>query len=327
MIGLLINNNGQQLDLSGTVQEVDWSGRKFQAPRQLKVTLRGDSLYGELIQVASGSPVTFSWKKKQLFRGYVFRYEVNEQGIVTMIAYDQMYYLINNSDTYTFENQKASAILTRICKDFSLKIGSVADTGYVIKSLVQEERPLYDIVLRALDTTFKQNGQRFYLFDQGGKVQLIKRSQPAEMWVIETGGNITHYSYSTSIEEAANRVKYVRTIEEEKRIVVVEENKDLQKKWGVLQHYESVVDDINEAQIRTRAKTMLKKMAQEKRSFELTALGIPDIISGGAVQINVEDLGIKSRFYVDQDAHFFKGNYHSMDLTLTYTDELPEVGF
>ena len=48
----------------------------------------------------------------------------------------------------------------------------------------------------------------------------------------------------------------------------------------------------------------------------MEALGIPDVISGIGVCIIINPLGISNSYYVDEDTHTFKGNYHSMRLTM-----------
>lgn len=51
-------------------------------------------------------------------------------------------------------------------------------------------------------------------------------------------------------------------------------------------------------------------------------LGITDVISGVGVFIKVEHLGINKTFYVDSDTHTFKGNLHTMSLSLNLVPEV-----
>lgn len=57
---------------------------------------------------------------------------------------------------------------------------------------------------------------------------------------------------------------------------------------------------------------------QELRSKTLTieGLGQANVISGVGLCIIIRPLGISNSYYVDEDTHTFKGNYHAMRLTL-----------
>jgi hypothetical protein len=327
MMELLLIRGKNGWDITNLVQSVEWSGRKFGAPRKVSfpILLKPSNGSNPPFKMDYGDYIIFKWKGKELFRGTVFTIDGDDTQVATITAYDQLYYFVNNMDSYTFENQKASDILTRICRDFLIPIGSITDTGYKINTLIQEDKTLYDIVLKSLDTTYKQTGTRYNLFDDQGKVNLRKRTDNLTRWVLEVGANITGYTYSFTIEESANRIKLVKSGEGSENIIVVEENKSLQPKWGVLQYYESISDDLNRAQMQERGKTLLKKMAKEKKDFSLSSLGIPEVISGSAVHVIIPETEIQNGFYVDEDIHVFEGKKHAMTLALTYTDELPEL--
>lgn len=306
------------------VQSVEWSGQKYRAPRRFSVTVLSAARGGhQPVEAVCGDAVLFRWKGEELFRGTVFSAERNSDGQLTLTAYDQLYYLVNNSDTYTFKGLTAAGILRKLCSDFQLTPGSIADTRHVV-SQISEDEPLYDMVLRALDSTYKQLGSRYALRSRAGKIDLLALKDTVQKWVIESGGNLISYSASASIEETATRVK-LRMDGEKGAVTVVASSKALEGRYGVLQLYESISEELNKAQLQQRAQAMLKEKGRVKRTLSLESWGIPSVVAGSGVHVIIPDMNVKRGYFVDEDTHTFEGNQHTMSLTLTETDELPEI--
>ncbi|SDR81445.1 hypothetical protein SAMN05444162_0104 [Paenibacillaceae bacterium GAS479] len=317
------------------VQSVEWSGQKYRAPRSINVTLLSIARGGhQPVEVDCGDAILCRWKDEELFRGTVFSLDHSSDGQLTLTAYDQLYYLVNNSDTYTFKGLTAAGILRKLCSDFQLTPGSIADTRHVV-SQISEDESLYDMVLRALDSTYKQLGSRHSIRSKSGKVDLLPLKDTVQKWIIESGGNLISYSASASIEETATRVKLHKEGKEGKEgkdgekgagaITVVASSKALQSRYGVLQLYESISEELNKAQLQQRAQAMLKEKGRVKRTLSLEAWGIPSVVAGSGVHVIIPELNVKRGYFVDEDTHSFEGNLHTMSLTLTETDELPEI--
>ncbi|WP_020620258.1 XkdQ/YqbQ family protein [Paenibacillus daejeonensis] len=306
------------------VSRVEWRGAKYRAPRSIQVDMTITQTSGRTNVIEEGNAVIFRWKGQELFRGIVFTRDFRSDGSLSWTAYDNLYYLVNNSDTYTFVNKKASEILHQICNDFQLQIGKISDTRYVKPRQVSEDDTLYDMVLSALDSTFKSTGQRYTLRSRIGKVELIENVENVHKWIIQEGVNLTDFNYSTSIEETVSRVK-LRSGDEEESITAVADSQLLQSRFGVLQLNEMVFDKLNKAQLQQRAVQMLSERGKINRTFTLQSLGIVDVVAGSGIHVIVPKLGIKKGYYVDDDSHSFEGNDYSMNLTLTETDDLPDI--
>jgi hypothetical protein len=306
-------------------ERVEWKGSKYRAPRTVTAELVSTSKgLHQRVQVEEGDALLFLWKERELFRGTVFAREQTNDGRLTVTAHDNLYYLIKSTDSYTFKGVTASDILRRVCADYKLPTGNIAETEYIKPSQLNENDTLYDIVLMALDTTYKQLGSRYTIQSRAGKVELLRNRDNMMKWVIEYGGNLLDYTFSTSAEDAATRIKLVAGNKEEP-IIVVENDTNMQGRLGILQHLESVSEELNQAQLRQRAQQMLAAKSVVARSFSLSSIGIPDVVSGTGIHVIVPELGIKKGYYVDEDQHTFEGNNHTMSLTLTETDELPEI--
>src|SRR5690606_3700464 len=123
------------------------------------------------LKIESGAVVRVKANKRNVFYGYVFTVERSEDDDVQVTAYDQIRYLLSN-DTYVFSNATATQIIRKIAQDFGLKVGSLADTGYRIPTLVEDNQKLLDIIYKALDLTLISTGNIFVLYADFGSVPL-----------------------------------------------------------------------------------------------------------------------------------------------------------
>ncbi|MFR0871289.1 MAG: hypothetical protein ACLSG5_07845 [Oscillospiraceae bacterium] len=64
------------------------------------------------------------------------------------------------------------------------------------------------------------------------------------------------------------------------------------------------------------AESMLAEQKLPSKTLTIEGLGQANVISGVGLCIIIKPLGISNSYYVDEDTHTFKGNYHSMRLTL-----------
>ncbi|RJS52263.1 phage portal protein [Bacillus subtilis] len=322
MIELFVIKDTEWLEL--VAESVSLEGHRYQAPRSIEATIvtkQGDQTY---YSVSEGDTVLFKWKGKELFRGIVFARTPDEHTL-SFSAYDMLQYLVKNQDMYVFSNQRADQIIRRIASDFQIPTTSIANTGYTIKSLViKNDTTLYDIILKALKQTKSQTGRHYQLYSEKGKLGLRAWPDPSEVWVLETGVNITGYQYSTSINDTATRV-VLRRQKDNKTYKASAKDRSGLNKYGVLQYTETVTDDINQAQLQQRADVSLaEKKGVKKELKNIQAVGIPEVQSGLPVYISIPEAGIKKTYWVDTDRHEFKGTKHTMTIDVVEKNTMPE---
>ena len=332
MIELFAIRSGTMYEL--VTESVTLQGQRYQAPRSIQaniITKQGSQTY---YRVSEGDTVLFKWKGKELFRGIVFS-RTPVEGKLTFTAYDMLQYLVKNQDVYVFFFLRADKILRRIGADFQIPMTSIANTGHVMKSLVfKNDTSLYDIILKALKETKRQTGRNYQIFSAKGKMGLRAWPDPEDVWVIESGVNLIGYQYSTSIEETATRVKMRTSVDEQGKnkkkgsksdIVVIEQDKAGQSKYGILQHVETVTGQINQPQLQKRAKVRLaekKGVKQEVKSIQ--ALGIPELQSGLPIYLKIPEINIKKTYWIDQDKHEFNGVKHTMTIDVVEKNSMPK---
>lgn len=325
------------------VQDVQWSGEKLRAPRTLVATVLSTTRGMHRKQpVDVGDQLLFKWKGEELFRGTVFTKERTKNGSLSLTAYDDLVYLTKSEDKYVFVGKTLGEIVKRICADFNIPIGTIADTPHKLTCILQGT--LFDMILTAISLTYKHTRVKYYLYADKGKLHLTKRADLARKWVIEDGANLIDYSFSQSIEDMYTQVKLTGTSTTEITTKVKKGKKEVtakkkvstthtvkvdspttKKRYGTIQYYEEVSDNLNKAQLMQRATSIMMEKGKIGESFTIDALGIASVFSGSAVYVISKELGVSRAFYVDEDSHSFHGNEHTMSLTLTKTDDLPDI--
>lgn len=322
MIELFVIKETEWLEL--VIETVSLEGQRYQAPRSITATIIPKQGNHSYYSVTEGDTVLFKWKGKELFRGIVFSRNPDDHKL-TFTAYDMLQYLVKNKDVYVFSNQRADQIVKRLARDFQIPAGSIAKTAYTIKSLVfKDDTSLYDMILKALKQTKKQTGHNYQLYASKGKLCLRAWPDPSEVWVLETGVNITGYQYSTSINETATKVKLRRQKDNKTYTATAKDNSGINK-YGVLQYVETVSDNINQAQLQQRANVLQsQKKGVKKELKSIQAIGIPDLQSGLPVYISIPEVGIKKTYWIDSDKHEFKGSSHTMTIDVVEKNTIPD---
>lgn len=314
MIELFLVKTGEMVEIP--TESITWSGQRYKAARKIMANILYTDKGGlQYTKVEEGDTVLFKWKGNELFRGTVFSKNKTKSGLLNLVAYDMLQYLLVNKDVYVFNKRRADQIITRVCKDFQIPYKSITNTGVVMTEVHSNETTLYDMALSAIVKTEKQNGKRFNLYSDKGKLTLDEQKISSNQWVIETGVNLIDYTYATSIEETATQVKLVGGDDKNPITVTVSDDSG-KKRFGTIQHLERVTDKLNRAQITNRANTLLSKKKGIQKDLDVTSLGIPDIISGKPIYVIENEIGVKGTYYVDDDTHTFRGDYHEMQLKL-----------
>jgi hypothetical protein len=323
LIELYLLKPTQMLEIP--TESISWSGQRYDAARKIdaRILYRKDT-GREFVKIDEGDTVIFKWKGKELFRGTVFKSSRNKSGVLSFVAYDMLQYLLANKDVYVFSNKRADQIIKRIANDFEIPYAGIVNTGHVMKSQVfANETTLYDMSLKALIDTEKATNRKYYIYSKAGKLRLDEVVSHGSIWVLESGVNIEEYDYTTSIEDTATRVKLVAGEEDNPISATVTDSKG-KSKFGILQYFEKITDDVNKAQLTNMANKKLAKKKGIQRTLNVDALGIPDLVSNMPVRVIEREIGVNKTYYVDSDNHTFQGNSHKMTLNLIENNHMPE---
>lgn len=313
-------------DYSDVAKEVEFTTNRMDTPGKLTFTCIESGAVGEL----EGSAVEFSAGGVKLFKGYIFTIERNREGETTYTAYDQLRYLKANA-SYVFENMSLSQIIRQIAADFGLTVGTLADTGYVFPCLIKEDESCLDIIFDALSQTIIQTGKIFLFYDNAGSLTLVEAKDLFTQTLIGDGSLATDYAYKRDIDsDTYNRIKLARKNEQTGRTdVYIHEDTETIKKWGVLQYYSVINENLNEAQIDEMCGLYLTYYNRVLQTITIEALGVPEIRAGSVVPVRigaVSDLAAPRLLLAEKVTHRFEGGAHTMSIEVKSFEQLGGMG-
>ena len=303
-------NDGQYTPL--VTEEITLEFRRAGAPGQLTFQVVNDSV----ISFAEGDNVTVSFGAEILFTGFVFTKRRRSDGVITVMAYDQMRYL-KNRDTYTYEYLTARELTNRIAADWGLRTGEIEETGYLIPARVENNRPLLDILQTAIDLTVAQTGHLFVLYDKAGALCLT-HAQNMKLDTLIHEGSIRDFDYTSTIDrDAYSAVRLYRPQSGEGETIFYGARRDdLVARWGMLRHVSRLEEEADGPE---SAEALLRFYGRKTRRLRVfDAMG--DIrVRGGSmlpVQLYLGDMNLRDFLMVERVTHRLSENGHKMELIL-----------
>lgn len=317
-VELLVGNESGTKVYQPAVQEgIEWSTERKDTPGKLVFKVLKD----DILDFSEGSPVRMKADGDNVFFGFVFKQQRAKDQIITVTAYDQLRYL-KNKDTKVYEGKTASQFTKMIADDYTLNVGTLEDTGYVIESRVEENTSLFEMIANALDLTLTNTGEMYVLYDDFGKLTLKSLSSmyvgvPGAYLMIdeETGEN---FDYTSSIDENTyNKIKLTYDNEDTgyREVYIAQDSSNINK-WGILQYFDTLQKGENG---QAKADALLKLYNKKTRNLKITnALGDNRVRAGSMVVINLDlgDIKLKNWMLVEKCKHTYKEGEHWMDLTL-----------
>lgn len=274
-------------------------------------------LKDDTIDFHEGDAISLQVNGTPYFYGYVFQKSRVGDGIINVVAYDQLRYL-KNKDTLIFGGT-ATELLQLIARNFSLKLGSdVTNTKFAVEAKIFDNKTLFDMLEGTLDETLIATGKNYVLYDDFGFLFLKDmENMVLEDFLIEDS-NIQDFSYSTSIDNNTyNKIKLAYDNKETgvREIFQTQDNVTIGN-WGTLQYYEKVQ---SKELAKVRAEAYLKIYNRKTRNLQIKgAFGDIRVRAGTGIYIHLDigDIIVHNRMWVEKVKHVFEQNMHKMDLTL-----------
>ena len=315
-IQLLIANkrNGKIWDAVNSVQTVSFTTNRTGSPGTFKFTLNkaGD------IDFLEGDTVRFLVDGKLIFFGWVFTKDKDRWGVIQVTCYDRIRYL-KASASYAFYGETAGQIIRQIAGDLQVNVGRIADTGYAIPSLIEQEQSCLDIIESAIQQTLLNTGKIYVFYDDGNGLALTEAADMISSVVIGDKSLLTEYQYKTDIDsQTYNSIKLARPNEETGRAdVVIAQDSATIAQWGLLQLYQSVDGDVNTAQMQAQAQASLEYYNRRMRTLKVSSLGVPGLRAGNMVLMRIQGLGdidLDQYLLLEKVTHTWENDVHTMEL-------------
>lgn len=308
-------------DVSSLTESVSWETNRTGSPGTLKFTVNKagglDFLEGDNVILHDGG--------EQQFYGWVFTKSKNRWGEIEVTCYDRLRYLKANA-SYAFYNQTAGQILRQIAEDLQLDVSEIEDTGYVIPSLIESDQSCLDILASALEQTLLNTGNLYVLFDDSKGLSIRAPSGMISNVMIGEKSYLTDYTYQTDIDsQTYNSVKLSWPNEATGRsdVYVAQDSYNIGR-WGLLQLYQTVDGDYNEAQLKARAEETLDYYNRRMKALKVSALGVAGLRAGQMVLMKIPGLGdinLDQFVLLERVSHTWENGVHTMELeTLDLTE-------
>lgn len=312
------NREGNKWDVSNIVEGLSWKTTRIGTAGTVSFTLVKGAIYqSKDFMYRNGDGVAIAVDNNKIFYGYIFSIDEGRDESVKITAYDQIRYLMN-TDTYVFKGITATDVLKRIAIDFNLKLGTVADTEYKIPVMSEDGQKLLDIICKAITLTFSNTGRDYCLYDDFGSLCLRNVDDDQLDLIIGDRSLMYDYNVQTSIDsQTYNQIKlYKDNKDTGKRDIYLSKDSVNIKRWGLLQLYQSIDEDSNEAQITELLDSLSTIHNRETKSLKVNAIGDIRIRAGMRVRILISEYGVDQALLVDECSHNFDGADHTMSLDL-----------
>lgn len=268
------------------------------------------------LNFAEGDAVRLRINGKNVFYGFVFKKQRDNEKTISVTAYDQLRYL-KNKDTYVYEDMTATEIIKTIAAKFRLKTGIVEDTKYKIESLPQDNEELFQTIQNALDMTLDNTKRMYVLYDDFGKITLKSlASMKVDLLIDEETGE--NFDYTSSIDDNTyNKIKLTYDNEKTgKREVFIAQDGANMNRWGILQYHDKLKKGENG---KAKADALLSLYNHKTRNLTIkNACGDVRVRAGSmvVVMLNLGDIIAKNWMIVEKCKHEFKESEHLMTLTM-----------
>lgn len=277
------------------------------------------------IRIPMGSTVsltvTESGKTKGKFFGYVFTSEPTGDS-VSITAYDQLRYLKNN-ESYVLTGITLEKLINKIGKDFKLRLGTIEGNGYTLPERVEDNKTLGDIIQRALDFTLQGTGKQYIIRDEFGYLCCRDTSKLLTNLVIGDVSLLKSYNYKETIDNNVyNSVKlYKDNKDTGKREVYIAMDSNKVDLWGKLQLFQSVDENVTDAQAREKAQQLLKLYNRLNRTLRLSCKGCIDLEPGNGIYLQINDIpGVTftQAALITKIDDTYENGIHNMDLEVMF---------
>lgn len=310
------------MDYSAAVTDAELTTNRMDSPAKLTFSV----LEKNGISIPEGSSVELAIDGIKMFKGYVFTASQSRDGDVEYTAYDQLRYLKANA-SYVFEAMTLPQIIQQIAADFGLTCGTLVDTGYAFPCLIKENTSCLDIIFDALAETIYMTGKIFVFYDNAGALTLTEAKDILSNTLIGDKSLATDFTYKRDIDsDTYNRIKLVRPNSETGMAdTYIVEDTDTQAKWGLLQYYDEVDENLNAAQIEQMCTQYLQYYNRVVQELTLDAIGIPGLRAGMIVPVRisaVDSLAVSRLMLTEKVTHKFDGDDHTMSIEVKNFENL-----
>ena len=299
-IKLLLQHGSNIYDATPILEGgVEWYASVMGKAGRLKFKVVRDGI----VNFVEGDKVSLYVDTILRFSGFVMTKERTSEQIISVTAYDQMFYLARNKATYVFLNKGAKEIIQTIAADYGLQIGDVTDSGWKIPQRIEEGETLMDIILSALEICGQATGKEYFLFDKAGWLTVKERKELEADAVLQCDGGISEYTYKTDIsQDTYNAVRLYHAGRKETE----------REAWEA--------EQADKVQLKELAESILKEKCRVMKKLTIENInGDVMLYAGNSIWLEIPglaEISLRGKALIESCTHFFADGEHRMQLEI-----------
>ena len=201
-----------------------------------------------------------------------------------------------------------------------VRLGNIESTQINLKAKNVDDKTGLDVVYELINENRLLNGYWYALYDENGALNLTDVIDMRLPIVIGDNSLGNDYEYSISIKN--DTYNYIKSAKDDKstgtRNTFIAQDSRTISQWGKLVYYNKINADLNDQQITQQTNMLLSLKNRPTQQLTVNALGDIRVKGGSGVKVEIADIGINFWAIVTKVTHTFKGNQHTMNLTLDW---------
>ena len=283
--------------------------------------------YTPKINLAPGDKVRVTNQGSTVFSGVIIT--VTLDGGVT--AYDRGWYLNKSEIVLQVNNLAADQVIRKACAKAGVTVGKVCSLPTKITQLWTGSTPS-DIISDVLDTCTSATGKQYRhrVDDSGLQVEELPtvpikayHKPAANIAAFDITWALGQVSGEDSIEDTYNAVVIAAEDDGKAYIGAQASNAASIKRYGFMQHIETVTENPGTAVLGQMVKNLLKnadKVGQTRSISEIW--GCDEVKSGVVLRFNSPSFGIKGNYRITRVTHKYGEAGHTMALEITALEQV-----
>ncbi|MGM9552550.1 MAG: hypothetical protein ACI3XA_09885 [Clostridia bacterium] len=289
-----------------TVEKEEFCASKF------KFTVLKDNV----VSFNQGDAVSVKFGSEGIFFGYVFSKSRDKDGLIDVVAYDQMRYM-KNKVCYQRGFMSLEETVRTIAKKNDLNIGDVDPCKVMLSPMASQSVSLLDVVAKGCNDVRKNSGERYIVFDDFGYLAL-KNEDNLVTDVLIDASQAENYVYTDTIDSGVyNKIQlYVNSSRMGAVIIMEDSDEESMNKWGTLVLSKRLDGGNYNTSI---VKNMLDEYNHINREIVLMGVrGNSKLIPGSSVYVRLSmgDLALDGYMRVKKAMHIFENNLYKTNLYL-----------
>lgn len=277
----------------------------FGQPGKLTILLQHD----DLIKVRTGGRLDLIIDGVGIFKGFIFDLSTDKTKTVKILAYDQLRYLKNKDVYINTVDDTLSNVFSTLCKRFGLVYNIVSQVpNNTLRREIHDNKSIYEIIDAAISQILIATGRLFIVRDNYGTIELVDINDLKTDFLLAEGTCITDFVYNINIDsETYNQIKLSQENKEtaKRENYIVFDSNNI-KKWGILQHYESMDEAATPTQIEQHADNLIKLHNKEKKKLTFNIVGNLELSAGKGLYLKVDN----SLENIDQYSYIITANHY-----------------